>query len=200
MAGIPHHVTQRGNRKEPIFRDEFDRTTYLKMLLNKASHLNLRVWSYVLMSNHVHIICVPEKTDDLSEVIGTAHSCFARYFNARHGLCGHLFQDRFFSSPMDDSYLYNAVRYVERNPVRAGLVERAEHYAWSSAQAHCGLRVDPILSHDLPIPVEFRDWSSWLGEPDEDGATKEIRLCTRRGRPLGSKDFVSAVNPRPAKR
>jgi putative transposase len=129
------------------------------------------------------------------------HSQYAQYLNNRLCICGRLWQDRFFSCPMDDEHLWAAIRYVERNPVRAKMVVRAENYPWSSAAAHCGLRLDPILS-PLPLlrPPQTSNWSSWLADPEDETVLVNIRLQTRTGRPLGHEDFLADLESRLGRR
>src|SRR5688500_6884392 len=122
VPGLPHHVTHRGNRKLDIFVDDTDRHVYLRMLRDQLQKHEVLIWAYCMMRNHIHNIVVPEKEEALSCVFQSAHGEYAQYFNARYGKTGHLWESRFHSSVLDESYLWNAVRYVERNPVRAGLV------------------------------------------------------------------------------
>ena len=145
VPGLPHHVTQRGVRRSATFSDARDRCIYLELLSEASRLFGLAVRSYVLMTNHIHLIAVPEHEDSLGKTMRDTHGPYASYFNRRYGFCGHLWQARFYSSPMDDGHFWEAVRYVENNPVRAGIVERAEDYPWSSAAAHCGLREDLLL-------------------------------------------------------
>jgi len=148
------------------------------------------IWSYVLMANHVHHIAVPEGEDSLAKAIRAAHGDYSKYFNTKYGLVGHVWQGRFNSFQMDWDYCRNAVRYVERNPVRAGLVVNAEDYLWSSAAAHCGLRDDPLLCGECPLLEEVADWSEWLRDAENEKANEKIRRHTRTGRPLGPKTFL----------
>jgi putative transposase len=148
------------------------------------------IWGYTLMDNHVHHIAVPESEDSLGKTIQDAHSQYSKYFNIKYGLIGHAWQARFKSFPMEWDHCRNAVRYVERNPVRARMVKRAEDYLWSSAAAHCGLRDDLLLSGECPLVLEIADWSEWLNEPEDEAAQEVIRRHTQIGRPLGSEGFL----------
>jgi putative transposase len=116
---------------------------------------------------------------------------YTQHFNLCQGMTGRLWQGRPFSCPLDEEHLCAAIRYVERNPVRARMVRKAENYAWSSAAARCGLRNDPLLS-PLPeyFPVKTGDWSGWLAEKDDERMVAAIRLQTRTGRPAGNRKFV----------
>ena len=158
VPGFPHHVTQRGNRGADVFEVDDDRRAYLRFLKQYADRHGLAVWAYCLMTNHIHLVVVPEREDSLGPALRDAHTVYALYFNTRTELSGHVWQGRFHSCPMDESHLWAAVRYVERNPVRAGLAERAEKYPWSSAAAHCRLRHDALLSQDFPHEGAINDW------------------------------------------
>jgi putative transposase len=195
VSGFPHHVTQRGNRRADIFETDGDREAYLRFLKKYCERRKLSVWAYCLMRNHVHLVVVPEKESSLSEGLRDAHTVYALYFNARTELSGHVWQGRFFSCPLDDSHLWAAVRYVELNPVRAAIVERAETYRWSSAAAHCGLREDTVLSPAFPRAGVINDWAAWLHEPieNEEETHTTISRQTRTGRPCGSSDFMDRI-------
>jgi len=151
------------------------------------------VWAYALMDNHVHHVAVPLREDSLHKTIKVAHGDYASYLNNKYGLVGHAWQGGFKSFPMDDSYCWNAIRYVERNPLRAGMVKGAEDYFWSSAAAHCGLRDDLLLSGDCPLISEIPNWSAWLSIDSDDALRDTIRNHTRTGRPLGSKEFIVRI-------
>jgi putative transposase len=142
---LPHHVTHRGNRCSDIFRETEDREIYLWLLQKHANQDGVSVCAYALMTNHVHLIVIPERDESLSDMIQNVHGAYATIFNGQYGLAGHLWQGRFFSCVLDTPHLWNAVRYVEQNPVRAGLVRRAEHFRWSSAASRCGMRNDRLL-------------------------------------------------------
>ena len=146
FAGLPHHVTQRGNRRESIFFVDDDRLAYLSWLKEYADKHQVEVLAYCLMSNHIHLIAVPTADDGLQRVLKPLHMRYAQRVNRQQGWSGHLWQGRFFSSPLDDAYLWTAMRYVECNPVRAGRVQRAEDYRWSSAAAHCIGQSDSLLN------------------------------------------------------
>src|SRR5215469_2923177 len=132
----PHHVTQRGNRREPIFFEDGDQDIYRDLLAEQAEKARLEVWAYCLMPNHVHLIVVPREETGFARAIGEAHRRYTNFINARGRWTGHLFQNRFASVVMDDEHLAAGVRYVSLNPVRARLVERADRWPWSSVRAH----------------------------------------------------------------
>ncbi len=118
---------------------------------------------------------------------------YASYFNQKHGFTGRLWQGRFYSTVLDETHFWAALRYVERNPVRASIVERAEAYEWSSAAAHCGLRQEPLLVPLPTIPSFIGDWSSWIEGEDELQEIKKIRDTTKTGCPCGSSVFIEEL-------
>ena len=188
LPGVAHHVTQRGVRSMSIFDSDADRREYLGLLAEQGERFGLRFLAYCLMSNHVHLVVVPAEQDSLARGIGEAHRLYTRMVNFRQGVRGYLFQGRFHSCPLDEPHLVSAVRYVERNPVRAGLVHRAWEYGWSSARYHVGLRkTDPILS-DAEELAGIRDWRELLSSDPAELAT--LRQMSRTGRPCGSGEFI----------
>ncbi len=193
VPGFPHHVTQRGNRCAEVFEDDEDRRTYLRFLKQYATRRGLAIWAYCLMTNHVHLVVVPEREDSLAKGLRDAHTVYAMRFNLRTGLSGHVWQGRFHSCVLDDAHLWAAVRYVERNPVRAGVVEHAEDYPWSSAAAHCGLRADALLSDEFPVKGVVEDWAAWLRNEEDEDAVTRIRRQTHTGRPCGAPAFLTRL-------
>jgi putative transposase len=188
-AGIPHHVTQRGNRRQHTFFCDDDHQIYLSLMAEWCSRHGVEIWAYCLMPNHVHLVAVPSAEESLRLAIGEAHRRYTRAINFREGWRGHLWQGRFSSYAMEERYLLTAARYVEMNPVRAGLVKRAEEYGWSSAAAHMAGR-DDVLVKVAPLQELVGDWRAFLSEPiDEDGVML-LKKHERTGRPLGSQRFV----------
>jgi putative transposase len=175
QAGVPHHVTQRGNRRDQVFFGDADRLAYLDWLRQYTGEHAVDVLAYCLMPNHVHLIVVPSTSDGLRRALQPLHARYAQRVNRCRGLVGHLWQGRFYSAAMDATHLWVAIRYVEQNPVRAGLAEAAERYRWSSARAHCGVRYDPVLSANPVWQRQFEavgDWSAWLAAGDDEEGTE----------------------------
>ncbi len=146
FADVPHHITQRGNRRENVFFTHQDRTIYLTWLSEYCAKHRVDILAYCLMTNHIHLVAVPSREDGLEVVLRPLHMRYAQRINRRRGWKGHLWQGRFFSSALDDAYLWAAMCYVERNPVRAKIVRKAENYRWSSARAHCQGHTDGVLT------------------------------------------------------
>jgi REP element-mobilizing transposase RayT len=123
---VPHHVTQRGNGRRFILDCDADRAVYLK-LLHESMHLyGLALIGYCLMSNHVHLIAVPTKADGLADALKQIHGRYACYWNVAHQSSGHVWQGPYYSCPLDQTHLWEALRYTELNPLRARLVSEAE--------------------------------------------------------------------------
>jgi putative transposase len=144
-AGIPHHVTQRGNRRLTTFFTDEDYQTYIALMAEWCRKCAVEIWAYCLMPNHVHLIAVPETEDGLRLGIGEAHRRYSRMVNFREDWRGHLWQGRFSSFPMDEVYLLASARYVEKNPVRAHLVPEASLWPWSSTRAHLAGQDDEFV-------------------------------------------------------
>jgi putative transposase len=189
IPNIPHHVIQRGNRRQNVFFSDEDKKLYINILNEHAKKAGIDIWAYCLMDNHVHLIVVPKNEDSLARGIGETHRKYTRIINNREDWMGYLWQGRFISYPMEEIYLYTAVRYVECNPVRAGLVKKAEDYYWSSARAHV-LKKKDILCSNYFMVSEIRDWSSYLSEEDKEKDKELLKKHAHTGRPLGGKDFL----------
>ena len=189
VPNYPHHVTQRGVRRMDVFFSDEDRTTYLALLAEQGGRYGIQFLAWCLMTNHVHLIVVPFHEHSLSKGIGEAHKRYTRSINFCEGTRGYLFQGRFFSCPLEVDRLLFAVRYVLRNPVRAGLVAEPWDYQWSSARWAMGLMEKDPLVHSLGPLAEIDDWKGFLSsQPD---GIEELRLHTRTGRPLGGESFVN---------
>lgn len=189
VPGLPHHITQRGNRCQGTFFGEEDFTLYLCLLSHWCAKFETDVWSYCLMPNHVHLILVPSFLGGLRKSLGETHRRYTTHVNAREGWRGHLWQGRFSSYPMDERHLLNAARYVELNPVRAGIVTRAEDYPWSSARAHfCGH--DDTVVKVRPLLERIPDWRDFLGAPVDESEADQMRVHEGTGRPMGDEGFV----------
>ena len=190
---VAHHVTQRGNARQYILNSDGERMVYLDLLRQSVQLHSLSVIGYCLMSNHVHLVVIPRKATAMAKALKEAHGRYATYWNAAHASSGHAWQGRFYSCPLDTAHLWEALRYAELNPVRAGLVARAQEWKWSSAAAHCGLRDDILLSDDFPPPGVIADWSEWLRIEHTEEDLKAIRKHLSTGRPWGSPDFIQQL-------
>jgi putative transposase len=192
-VGFPHHVTQRGNYRQSVFSGVKDHLRYLEWLKEYAHEYSVNIWAYCLMKNHVHFIAVPLKEDSLSKTFKLLHMRYSRYINEKKKASGHLWQGRFFSCVLDERHVYAALRYIESNPVSAGLVKRAEDYRWSSARAHINGDFDAILSGDCPLTDGIKDWAAYLQEEENPSLVSAIRENTKTGRPCGDTEFIGRI-------
>ena len=193
VTGYPHHVTQRGVRRQTTFFDERDYQSYLKLALELKEQFSIELWAYCLMPNHIHAIVVPREDGVLSRYFATLHRRYARGTNARYDWRGHLWQERFYSVVMDEPHTIAAMRYVELNPVRAGLAKTAQDWPWSSARGNLGLEPDPLIDRkgaDRPV---ISSWRGYLSDPGTEGELEQLRHLTRVGRPDGDLNFIRAI-------
>jgi len=181
LPGVPHHVTQRGNSRQRVFFGDDDHAFYLSLLGDNCRKSGTSVWAWCLMPNHVHLILVPSHADGLRAALAPTHTRYAIETNRRNGWCGHFWQARFGSFPMDEAHLHACLRYVELNPVRAGLAARPEGWRWSSARAHLGLAADGLT--DLaPARGRIDDWRAFLDSGLDEEDRDAIRDAERTGR------------------
>jgi putative transposase len=179
----------------PTFFDDEDYRHYLALMAEWCARCEVAVWAYCLMPNHVHLVLVPERAEGLCRAVGEAHRRYTRQVNFREEWRGHLGQGRFASFVMDEAHLLAAARYVELNPVRAGLAEQPEDYPWSSAHAHLS-GFDDGLVQVAPLLGAVDDWASYLALDVEEAEIAALRLHERTGRPLGDAGFIDALEKR----
>ena len=192
VPGLPHHVTQRGNRRQPTFFSDGDYRLYLGLLRDGCVRAGTAVWGWCLMPNHVHLILVPARPDGLAAALRRTHWGYTSHVNRRENWTGHLWQSRFASFPMDEPHLHACLRYAELNPVRAGLVARAEDWPWSSARAHLGRGGDG-LTELAAMRERVDDWPAYLGEGSSAAELDAIRAAERSCRPLGGPAFLDRI-------
>ncbi|OFZ53778.1 MAG: hypothetical protein A2328_09965 [Bdellovibrionales bacterium RIFOXYB2_FULL_36_6] len=197
LEGYPHHITQRGNYRQKVFESPKDMEIYLGFVKGYAEEYDLKVLAYCLMSNHVHFIVIPKDKESISAVFNRAHFRYSQYNNKRKKIKGHLWQGRFYSCFIEDSesYLKQAIRYVERNPVRAKMVKKAWDWKWSSAGEHIGksetvLKIRKVSEY---TGITEKQWKKVLEEEDNKYFTEEIRKITNSGRALGDADFIAQM-------
>jgi putative transposase len=193
-VGLPHHVTQRGNNRCPVFFDDDDRRFYLWSLAKYGQRCGVSVWAYCLMDNHVHFLAVPEREDSLARCFAGTNLVYTQHFNKKQGRSGRLWQNRFFSCPVDsDAYLLPVLRYIETNPVRVGKAKQAWQYEWSSARCHVLGVPDAVVTEPLGLVTHMgREYRRFLHQTDK-REQERIRLATATGRPLGSEGFLTRL-------
>ena len=193
MLGTVHHITQHGNNQEDVFFDDADRETYIETLAEQAEKFGLLLNGYCLMPNHVHLLATPKRDESLAKTLGSTHLLHTQHINRTYERSGHLWQQRFCSSAMDDDHFWAALRYVERNPVRTGVVKTPWSYPWSSAAAHIGKDSSNALL-DIATWEEMADgvdWKAFIAEQDDQGDIDRFRRID--GRPLGSDEFLDNI-------
>ncbi len=188
----PHHVTQRGNRRQKTFFSDADYRAYIDLLANAKIEAGVDVWAYCLMPNHVHLVVVPAEKDSLSALFRDAHRRYTRRINFREGWRGHLWQERFYSFVMDEHHLLATVRYTELNPVRAGLCSRPDDWPWSSVHAHLRGEDDALVAV-APMLSRISDWETYLAARESRARLDIIRMHARTGRPVGDDVFVKRM-------
>ena len=191
--GYPHHITQRGNRRQRTFFGAADYRAYLALMAEWCASQKVQVLAYCLMPNHVHLVAVPRTARGLARAIGEAHRRYTRRINFRKAWRGYLWQGRFESCVMDREHCLAAARYIERNPVRAGLVKRAWKWPWSSAAAHVAGRGDALVKAGGPLAAEVSNWRRFLATEDDEEDAYALRSHLRTGRPLGDEVFVAGL-------
>jgi len=199
VPGYPHHVTQRGIRRQQTFFDHSDYQTYIELIRELKVKAGVKIWAYCLMPNHVHLIAVPNEKQSLARLFGTAHHRYAKRVNAIHDWRGHLWQERFYSVVMDETHTLAAMRYVELNPVRAGLCRRADEWLWSSVHGNLGKIPDEIVD-ESEVRNIISDWQGFLTEYDESNLIDSLRTQTNTGRPIGDDRFIELLERKTGRR
>ena len=188
--GMPHHITQRGNRRQQTFFTAEDSSVYIDLMAEWCDKHAVDIWAYCQMPNHIHLIAVPSKPEALRLAIGEAHRRYTRRINCRRGWRGHLWQERFSSFVMDERYLVACARYIENNPVRAKLVQQPEKWPWSSAAAHMAGINDRLVNVWPLLSIIAHDWRLFLDGSMLTDELQDIRKHERTDRPLGTPLFL----------
>ncbi|MBM4348463.1 MAG: transposase [Deltaproteobacteria bacterium] len=196
-VGFPHHIIQRGNNRERVFTVSADYEKYLSFLLKYSEEKETAVLAYCLMPNHTHLLVKPEKEEALPKMMQGITLSYSKYFNGENGRTGRLWECRYYSSVIDaDSYLWAVIKYIENNPVRAGIVQRPEDYSYSSAKAHILGKKDPLLKEPLFNISELNEYREFIRSEQEKKVVEEIRKQTRSGKPLGDPQFLITLSER----
>ena len=184
IPDVPHHITQRGNNRQDVFFVDDDRRVYLSILKEQSVRYGFELLGWCLMTNHIHLVGRPSGPDSLAKALGRTHLRYTQYINRFHGRSGHLWQNRFFSCPLGRKHFWQALLYVEQNPVRAKMVRWAWQYPWSSAKAHVENTADDGLlnmAYWRQISSAI-DWKQTLQQQQSDEAIAAIRVNTHTGR------------------
>ena len=199
LEGLAYHITQRGNGRQQVFFGDSDYLLYRDLLRSNALQSGLVLWAYCVMPNHIHLIAVPNGPQSMARALGRTHADYARHYNLQRRSCGHVWQARFYSCPLENAHLWRAMAYVERNPTRANLVAEAGQYPWSSASAH-------VTGSDGEELLDLRYWSQYYTPArwaevlrtnvEEEQFGERLHQATRHGRPLGDEQFVKELEVR----
>jgi putative transposase len=195
VPDVPHHVTHRGNNRQTVFHHPDDYETYILHLKHYSAIFGLQILGYCLMPNHVHLLVIPRNENSMAKAVGTGHMRFAQIVNKIHGGSGHLWGDRFFSCPIDDTHLVAAMRYTEMNPVRAGLVNTPASYKWSSADVHTGGRDiwDLVDTGYWFEHFTSDEWREFLTEREDKAVITALEKHIQTGKPYGNRDFIRMI-------
>ena len=199
VPGYPHHVTQRGIRRQRTFFDDSDFRAYVDLVKDLKVAAGVDILAYCLMPNHVHFIAVPKAKNSLARLFGTAHHRYAKRVNAIHDWRGHLWQERFYSVVMDETHTLAAMRYVELNPVRARMCKRAAEWVWSSARGNLGNESDELID-ESEVRKIISDWKTFLAEDEESVLIESLRTQTSTGRPTGDDQFIDGLERKTGRR
>jgi putative transposase len=189
IVGYPHHLMQRGNYDQPVFEGEADYRRYVDWLSEYAPRYGVEIWAYCLMPNHVHFICVPRTENSLARAFNTLHMRYAQYFNGKRAVNGHLWRARFMSCALDNRSVFEEIRFIENNPVRAGFVGYPEDYQWSSARRHVLGGAGRVIANCF-LNDEIKDWRAYLIDGPNETILSRTWQSLKTGRPSGDIDFV----------
>jgi putative transposase len=195
VPGLPHHITQRGNRREPVLFGAEDYPLYRRLIATAARRANTAIRAYCLMPNHVHLIVTPSDQDGLRATFAEAHRRYAGAINTRFHWTGHLFQGRFGAVVTDEPHLLAAARYIALNPVAAGLGSRAGDWPWSSARAHLAA-ADDELAPVAPLRTLIPDFAALLAASADPAATTRIERAPTIRRTLGASEWIAVLESR----
>lgn len=195
----PHHITQRGNYRQDIFKDDADRRQYIFFIADYSRKYRLDILAYCLMNNHIHFIVMPKDEKSLGDTFRIVHTRYAQYFNKKMRSTGHLWHGRYYSCVLDGRHLLAAARYVERNPVRVKAVNKPTDYVWSSAKSHSAIPTNDIINASslfTYVEIEQSRWRAFIDKSDEPDEVSVIRKYTMTGRPLGNTAFIQKLEKR----
>jgi len=189
---FPHHVVARSNRGVTIFHEREDYFHFLNMTAALKKRRDIKIWAFCIMSNHVHFLIVPQSKEDMVKYLQGLLVCYTQYYNDKYETEGQLWKAKYFSSVVDhENYLWQVLRYIERNPVRANLTQNPEDYPYSSASKN------GIGSHFLdPLPFTpetLRLYKEWRSLPEPPEVLEFLRKSIRKNLPTGDKTFCKKL-------
>lgn len=201
VAGQPLHVIQRGNNRQAIFFEEQNYTLYRDWLAEAAAQYGCAIHAYVLMTNHVHLLVTPENKDSLPRMMQSLGRCYVRHINFAYERTGTLWEGRYRAAPIDtEQYFVACCRYIELNPVRAGMVRRPRDYPWSSHRAHADGRPDAVLSDHAILKTLGRtaqarqeEYRGLFHTALDEEFVEALRAATNGGWALGDARFQKQI-------
>jgi len=196
---MPHLITQRGEQGRQVFFSADDCREYLRLMTDTCARWDVKVLAYCLMPNHVHMVVIPAKTNALARSMGEAHRRYAVYINERYGQQGRLWHARFASFAAQAELAAPLARYVERDPVDCGMVERPDGFTWSSASVRAQGGKEPLLT-DPPETPNGESWADYIAQPNDKEQAIRIGKHERTGRPMGELEFILKLEKKIAKR
>jgi putative transposase len=196
VGGICYHVISRGNARREVFCKDGDYEAFLKAIGHACIEVPMRVLGYCLLPNHFHLAVWPECDGELSRWMHWLLNTYIRRYHKHYHSSGHIWQGRFKAFPIaDDEHLLTVLRYIERNPVRAGLVRKAERWRWSSAPLWQEEASRP--SYLISGPVERpRPWLTWVNQALTAAELEALRRCVNRGSPFGGRGWGERIAKR----
>ena len=195
IPGVEHHVTQRAAHGRFILRDNGCKAMLMSLLIDWSKRLGVRISGHVLMDNHFHLSALPPDELALGTMMGRVTADFSRWFNTGLGDVGPNWQGPFYAAPMDDRHAVMALRYIERNPVEAGICEVPWDYEWSSAAHHCGMGPQPnIITRDIrPAGIDARGWREFVLRRPDDDEVRRLNDCSIRGTPFADDQWIERI-------
>lgn len=201
VPGVPVHVVQRGNNRQPVFFDDNDYAVYLAWLAEAAAAHGCQVHAYVLMTNHIHLLATPAEARSVSATLQALGRRFVPYINRCYRRSGTLWEGRFKANPVQqEDYLLTCYRYIELNPVRAGMVDDPGDYPWSSYRANALGGAD-VLQHPHALycalgandPARQAAYRALFAAALSADELKDLRACLQTGTPLGNDRFRTEI-------
>jgi len=205
---LPYHIVQRGNNRQAVFFDDDDYRFYLECLRQAKEKCSCRIYAYVLMTNHVHVLVEPTRERDLGRFMQSVGRRYVRRINAKYGRSGTLWEGRFKSAVVSrDEYLIVCSRYIEWNPVRAGIVKHPRDYRWSSYPHRALGRADSLLDQDPwyaglggSATERQKAYEAWIAAEIMEGEWDNVRAATQRGRVIAREEFQKQVEAKVGRR
>lgn len=196
MGGMVYHVLNRSNGGHPLFTADGDYKAFERVLIQAHEQVAMRTLAYCVMPNHWHFVLWPREDGDLSRFMGWLTLTHTQRWHAhrRTAGSGHVYQGRFKAFPVQtDAYFLTVCRYVERNPLRAKLVKKAELWRWSSLWSRLNNTDGATdMLHDWPVPIP-NGWREWVNEPQTAAELEALRISVNRGRPFGNDEWVGTT-------